>query len=378
MVYSEPHTFQRRILLLVTGRTPQVVTETLYALCVSREPAFMPTEVHLITTSEGAQDARLALLSQPDGWFHRLCRDYRLTGIDFGPDRVHIIHGPDGEPLRDIRSEQEHQACADQITEMVRGFTADDAGALHVSLAGGRKTMTYYLGNALTLFGRPQDRLSHVLVETPFESNREFFYPTPDSQPLFVDPLQRWFDAKEARVTLADIPFVRLRDSLPGRFKTLESGGASFSEVVAAMQAALRPAGVELFYLRHRLRIADGREVPLSPASVAFYGWLARRTKAGQPVYAPTRERPNPDHYQAFLHEAGLADARDTLGSGRIKVEQAMTRAYWDDRKGQLRKELQQALGPLAPAYDITALTAGRPAGYGLGIDPARIHLVEQ
>jgi hypothetical protein len=55
-----------------------------------------------------------------------------------------------------------------------------------------------------------------------------------------------------------------------------------------------------------------------------------------------------------------------------------MTRAYWDDRKGQLRKELQQALGPLAPAYDITALTPGRPAGYGLAIDPARIHLVER
>jgi CRISPR-associated protein (TIGR02584 family) len=77
MVCSEPHTHPHRILLLVTGRPPQVVTETLYALCVSREPAFIPTEVHLITTSEGAQDARLALLSEPDGWFHRLCRDYQ-------------------------------------------------------------------------------------------------------------------------------------------------------------------------------------------------------------------------------------------------------------------------------------------------------------
>jgi CRISPR-associated protein (TIGR02584 family) len=34
-----------------------------------------------------------------------------------------------------------------------------------MSIAGGRKTMGFYAGYALSLYGRAQDRMSHVLVE---------------------------------------------------------------------------------------------------------------------------------------------------------------------------------------------------------------------
>lgn len=47
--------YQRRILLAVTGLSPQVVTETLYALCVVQKPNFIPTEIHILTTTEGAE-----------------------------------------------------------------------------------------------------------------------------------------------------------------------------------------------------------------------------------------------------------------------------------------------------------------------------------
>jgi CRISPR-associated protein (TIGR02584 family) len=85
---TEPTGFPRRILLAVTGLTPQVVTETLYALAVRREPAFVPTEVVLLTTAEGAERARLSLLSAEPGWFARLVSDYDLPSIDFDPERI--------------------------------------------------------------------------------------------------------------------------------------------------------------------------------------------------------------------------------------------------------------------------------------------------
>ena len=44
MQSSHPESFRRRILVTVAGLTPQIITETLYAL-VTREPAFVPTEV---------------------------------------------------------------------------------------------------------------------------------------------------------------------------------------------------------------------------------------------------------------------------------------------------------------------------------------------
>ena len=38
-----PAAYGRRILVAVTGLSPQVVTETLYALAVLQQPAFVPT-----------------------------------------------------------------------------------------------------------------------------------------------------------------------------------------------------------------------------------------------------------------------------------------------------------------------------------------------
>ena len=168
----------RRVLLMVIGKTPQVVTETIYALAAQRKPAFHPTEVHLITTLDGQREAKVALLRQPpeaetSGWFHRLRADYRLPDIRFGLDTIHLIRDRRGDPLLDVRTDAENECAADLITDQVREMTADPDCVLHVCLTGGRKTMTYFLGNALGLFGRPQDRLSHALVDAPFETNAD-------------------------------------------------------------------------------------------------------------------------------------------------------------------------------------------------------------
>ena len=380
-----PEQYTHRILLMVTGRTPQVVTESIYALTQRPNP-FVPTQVHLITTAEGAQDANLALLDPNDGWFHRLCADYDLTGIAFDATHIHSIRGADGQPVADIRTEEEHRACADLITELVRDLTADEDGsALHVSLAGGRKTMTYYLGNALTLFGRPQDRLSHVLVPAPYETNREFFYPSPASRPLYVEPLKRWFDAKDAQITLAEIPFVRLRNALPGRFKGLASGAASFTEVVTALQSALHPPSVKVDYRRGGIELEDGSFVPLTPADLAFYGWLAARARAGaEPVKIPGKDpsRWKPaegalyaSYYRDLLAQAREVDLRDGTGQD-MKILGAMTKQFFTQRQSSIRRALEKAVGPLAQAYDVHKLQdQRRPYGYGLRIAADRVRM---
>jgi CRISPR-associated protein (TIGR02584 family) len=159
----------------VTGLSPQIVTETLYALAVQSRPAWIPTQIRIITTRRGEENARLTLLSEHP----RLCEDYQLPEIAFGKESIRVITGPDGKPLEDILTDAENGAVADFIMENVRDITADPEASLHVSIAGGRKTMGFYVGYALSLLGRPQDRLSHVLVSPPFESLSDFFYPAP-------------------------------------------------------------------------------------------------------------------------------------------------------------------------------------------------------
>ena len=277
---KQPHDYPRRLLVAVTGLSPQIVTETLYALAVGQNPPFIPTEIRLITTEEGAERARLSLLHPESGWFHELRTDYDLPSIAFGPEHIHVLKDTAGEPLSDIRSPTDNTRAADTITDVVRDLTRDDDTALHVSIAGGRKTMGFYLGYALSLYGRQQDRLSHVLVNAPYESHPQFFYPTVRSQVIYTPhPHNRPYDTRDAEVTLAEIPFVRLREGLA---PDLMEGTASFSAVVADAQRALPPLALELNSTSRTVN-AGGESFRMQPAHLAFYWMLAERARRGRP-----------------------------------------------------------------------------------------------
>ena len=77
----------KSILLNVTGLTPQVVTETLYAL--HQQGQVLPEQIHILTTAEGYQRARLTLIN--DGWLARFYNDYQLPKPDFSERHIHIL-----------------------------------------------------------------------------------------------------------------------------------------------------------------------------------------------------------------------------------------------------------------------------------------------
>lgn len=363
--------FRRRILLAVTGLSPQIVTETLFALAVAAPEPFIPTEIHLITTAEGAERARLALLSDEPGWFQRLRADYHLPAIEFDTSRIHIVRDAAGQPLSDIRSPQDNLLCADFITEKVRELTADPDAALHVSIAGGRKTMGFFLGYALSLFGRAQDRLSHVLVSEPFESSWNFFYPTPYQNVIETNG-RKLADARNARVTLAEIPFVSLRHGLP---VALLDGSAGFEATVNAARATLGPARLEIDLATRSVRAA-GREFRLPPAELAILTVFARRALAGEPALpAPHKEVPDPAWAQRYLHELrAIAGPAADLSSTQHALRNGMDGGYFSSRLSKLHSVLKKHLGAAAAAYRIDD-GGGKPHRYrlALGADTVRV-----
>ena len=368
-----PERYPRRILLCVAGLSPQIVTETLYALTVPGESRFVPTEIHVLTTAEGAERARLMLLSDQPGWFQRLRRDYGLPAIRFTLDAIHILRTADGRLLDDIRNEVDNQAIADAITHVVRDLTVDPDSAVHASIAGGRKTMGFYLGYALSLFGRSQDRLSHVLVSSPFESNPNFFYPTPVSQVIFsAGPDQRPLDASAATVMLADIPFVRLRDGLQ---ENLLKEGASFSEVVRQAQRNLAAPHLTLDVATGQVRCGETL-LRLTPISFAWLAWFARRALDGLPPLHWKRTglaeiEAFLNEYKAVLHDS-LADDQHPLIAGRR--QEGITKEFFDERNSKLKSELKRVLGnPTAMRYLPQRCTTQRLAGCALALSPQHI-----
>ena len=368
---KQPHNFARRLLVAVTGLSPQIVTETLYALAVARKPRFIPTEVRLITTEEGAERAKLSLLHADSGWFHRLRADYDLPPISFGQEHIHVLEDDAGAPLSDIRTPADNARAADAITDVVSELTRDDHTALHVSIAGGRKTMGFYLGYALSLYGRQQDRLSHVLVSAPYESHPKFFYPTVRSCVIHTRPHNRPHDTRDAKVTLADIPFVRLRSELP---EDLLDGKVRFGDAVTAAQRTIAPELV-IDLPKRRLRAA-GRVIALPPVQLAFLAWLARQRKQGKEWLAcPSGGAPEMGHAEAFLKEYRkiVGDMGDDERTTQ-RLRKGMTDDFFSQTKTNLHKSLNKKLGRrLAASYLVSSSRPHSRRLYGLDIAPNAI-----
>ncbi len=364
-----PGAYPRRVLLCVAGLSPQVITETLYALAVERpEPErFVPTEVQVVTTAEGARRIQLQLLSRDPGWFQRLRREYRLPPIAFGMEQVSVLERA-GEAVDDIRTPEDNECAADRILERVRALTADPACAVHASIAGGRKTMGYYLGYAMSLCGRPQDRLSHVLVEAPYEGLPDFFYPSREERIVFTRD-NRPLDASRARIWLAEIPFVSLRHALEAR---LAEGGMRFGEAVEAARRDLAPPELVLDLEGRRVR-AGGVVVELPPAELALYAVFARRALRGEPpLPAPPKGAPDPEWAERFLAEYRLVrGAWDDTEATERALARGMDGDYFSSHKAKLHRALRKALGPAAGPYLVAG--RGRPGRFHLRLPPQAV-----
>ena len=172
-----------RVLVITVGETPQVVTETVYALIKANEPWF-PDRIVLATTrrgqdifSHGLEARGLQPLTGPSGKLKAMYDHLGLSDRHVEPEILPASRAS-GAALEDVRSGAEVSAFANSLLKIVREVTNELGSELHVSLAGGRKTMSYLAGAVLSVYGRPCDVLSHVLIEPPkFEGATDFWWP---------------------------------------------------------------------------------------------------------------------------------------------------------------------------------------------------------
>lgn len=370
LVNSLDPAFPRRVLLAVTGLTPQIVTETLYALAVAQPDPWIPTEIRLITTAVGAERALLSLLDPRNGHFHALCRDYGLSGkIAFPPDNIMVIRDAGGAPLPDIRTPEDNTLAADTLLAEVRALCADDSCALHVSIAGGRKTMGFFLGYALSLFGRAQDRLSHVLVNEPFESLGGFYYPPADARELRTRD-ERTIHTADAQVLLAEIPFVRLRDGLP---RDALAHPAPFASIVSTAQFMVDPPALR-FDLKKKQVWCGHQVVALPPALLAWYAWLAacRARGLGEDGFVNFREE-SPDDYVAIYERVVGRNHPSLEETRRLAAKEGLQATQFQQNRSKINRRLAAALSLAAAPYKVCSHGQRSHTRYGIALPSNRI-----
>jgi len=195
----------KRILLASIGQSPQIITETLYYYEIICEKRI--DDVHVITDIQGKDILKSKLLGD-GGALKKFCSDYNLQ-YSILQNQIHVLKDQHGNPLKDLLNIYDNKAAITQIFQLLDSLTSIEDTELIVSVAGGRKTMSVIIGQAMQFYARNQDIITHVIIDDRL-FNTDFFYPTPQSKIVEVDNQE--IDYKDAQVFLSEIPFVRLRD----------------------------------------------------------------------------------------------------------------------------------------------------------------------
>lgn len=266
------NTVQRTILVAGVGLSPAVLTNTAWALAHEPKPV-IPDEVVAITTLAGRRCTEELLLAS-NAW-GRLSRILEKEGLDvrgklaFGAsDSIRVI-GDGKTDFDDIATPEQNDAAADFILKVLRQYTEDPGTRVIASVAGGRKSMSALMISCMSLLGRVQDRVCHVLADDTFlYENKTFLFPA-NAQ-----------EAKKAGIQLSDIPFVRVRGWYEKEFKNVPP---SYMQLVNKVQGiAPKPANypkAKIDATKGSLKIGSGF-VPLSPSEFALVYLMLNRIKA--------------------------------------------------------------------------------------------------
>ncbi len=347
-------------LLAVTGLSPQVVTETVYAL--AQEPGRpLPERVTLITTGTGTHFAEATLFAQERTYHGRPITPRRNGWRDLGealgsplptPEIVAPIRPGERAPLSDLLTSPDAALVADAIYQCVHDLSRPGCPPLVASIAGGRKTMSADLQAAFSVYARPEDRLVHVLVEPPTYERSDFLFPTADTP--------------DARLTLVEVQVPRLRRVLGGplldRLPADRRGLGALLDALAPVNYAERPARAEVA-LGTGLRGACTLTLLGNDGALGKLALPAAEAATLLALAEALAVRPKRKATADDLLSAHVQRTRSTV----MQLATFDDATPWADRRAVSTaiNRLNKALAALPMAADALAISSERPARRG-------------
>ncbi|PIQ10826.1 MAG: TIGR02584 family CRISPR-associated protein [Ignavibacteriales bacterium CG18_big_fil_WC_8_21_14_2_50_31_20] len=248
----------KNILVAISGLTPQIVTETLFALTTQKN--IVIDELFILTTQRGKlvllgkdkspKTPNVSFLSQ----LKELCSVNNVKLPNFNSNKNLIVANEETIELFDIKTDSENILFPNKTAELIKKLTANQNSIIHASISGGRKSMSAHLALVMSLFARKNDKLYHILTDEKFEFNN--FYPKTKEE-------------KEALI-IAEIPFVKMRSLNAPILKE----SLSYSKLVEKAQLRLKLLSDEaklVIDLRKReIRYKD-KSVFFTPIELVIY-----------------------------------------------------------------------------------------------------------
>lgn len=368
----------KRILLAVCGKTPQIITETLYALWDKGE---FPQVIKILTTKAGKEAIYAKLLDPIHGIFYKFCEEYGINAeeTEFSWQDI-LVPRVNGVEIEDILTEEDSFAFLQTVLEQTFYFTGDPDTAVCFSLAAGRKTMGASLTLAAQIYGRSQDKLCHVLVHSDFEYSPYFYYPP--KQPITVELVnsagEKYYKSTEyAKISLVNIPFFSVREKFAP--KMLEKPFTP-QELMALLERTEEPK-LKL-YVRSCKMEWQGKSIKLPVAWFTLYIFFVlrkKRVKDGENSNLDILEIENRKEEIASLYhkiiqfmpkkEAAQSD------TGIIALNSENIRSY----RSKVNTKIHKNFGQLSSEKLCIGSFGQKPnTKYGLGLAPHLIEIIDE
>ena len=233
------------VLIAGMGTSPAVLTETVWALAHQKK-LVVPDEIVVLTTKPGKDALRTAVMSGGPSVWERLKAALRKEKIAidgklvFGDTSIRVMPDESGNEIVDLRTGADNLRAADFMLGELRKYTEDTETTILCSIAGGRKTMSALLFSCMTLLGREQDKVYHVLLPPVFEQGVEppFFFPEPGVT-YTAKATGKKYKANKVQSELFEVPFVRMRGWYQEKFKNIPP---SYRTLISKVQTVAPPA----------------------------------------------------------------------------------------------------------------------------------------
>ncbi len=234
---------KRTILVAGMGTSPAVLTNAVWALAHGETPV-VPDEVVVLITKNGKELLKREMFE--NGVWNDMLSEMRREKIDiegklvFGETSIRVIPDARGNELDDLRTGEDNLRAADFMLSQLRQYTEDSGTELHVSIAGGRKTMSALLFSCMTLLGREDDKVYHVLLPPEFEGGTTPIFFFPKHGVRFKSRVSgKSYLGGKVKPELFEVPFVRMRGWYHDKFKTIPP---SYRALISRVQEVAPPA----------------------------------------------------------------------------------------------------------------------------------------
>lgn len=270
---------KRQILVAGMGTSPAVLTNAVWALAHQKKP-IVPDEIVVFNTKNGKTLLKKALFD--GGVWADMLKCLAREGVDvegklmFGETSIRSIPDVKGNEIDDLRTGEDNLRAADFMLAQLRQYTEDSGVELHVSIAGGRKTMSALLFSCMTLLGREDDKVYHVLLPSEFEGGTEpvFYFPKKGAK-YKARIAGKTYQGAKMQGELFEVPFVRMRGWYQDKFKSIPP---SYRTLISRVQEVAPPAiaypEIEIDAWNGWVKV-DGKLVPMSKPCFAMLLLLA-------------------------------------------------------------------------------------------------------